>query len=260
MGVFKKLKDVLFDIEEEEIPVIKKEEVLPEKNPIKEIKIPKEEVVVPEPEVKKPSTFNFPLEFEDEMPTRANKKEYYFDDEFDIKPVKKEYKRFEEPIKKKSVPDYSRLSGRDIKKEDNKPFKPSPVISPVYGILNQNYSKDDVIVKSDVGVKNTSLDEALDKAHGVKPKKERIFDDEFEEPLKTLDEILISKDKVKEEDEELPIKKAAKKVITITEEESELDNTFEDKKTIAKEETTLEDDLFSLIDSMYEEKEIIDEE
>ena len=55
-------------------------------------------------------------------------------------------------------------------------------------------------------------------------------------------------------------KKAAKKVITITEEESELDNTFEDKKTISKEETTLEDDLFSLIDSMYEEKEIIDEE
>ena len=45
MSVFKKLKDVLFDVEEEEIPVITKEEKKPvreepkrEVNPIKEVK------------------------------------------------------------------------------------------------------------------------------------------------------------------------------------------------------------------------------
>lgn len=253
MGVFKKLKDVLFDIEEEEIPVIKKEEVV-DNNPIKEIKIPKEEVTPSPVEPVKNQSFNFPLDFDDEMPSRTVKKDYLFNDDFEEKTVKREYKRYDEPVKKKPAFDYSKFSSREVKREDNKPFKPSPVISPVYGILNQNYSKDDVIVKSDVGIKNPSLDEALDKAHGIKTKKERIFDEEFDEPLKTLDEILISKDKLKDEDNvELPIKKTIKKSVEIKEEVKIEDD---DKNVvIPKEETSLEDDLFSLIDSMYEERE-----
>lgn len=71
MSVFKKLKDVLFDVEEEEIPVITKEEKKPvreepkrEANPIKEVKMPKEEVIPT-----RSSSFNFPLDdFEEEKP------------------------------------------------------------------------------------------------------------------------------------------------------------------------------------------------
>ena len=65
MSVFKKLKDVLFDVEEEEIPVITKEEKRPvreepkrEVNPIKEVKMPKEEVIPT-----RSSNFNFPLDY-----------------------------------------------------------------------------------------------------------------------------------------------------------------------------------------------------
>lgn len=71
MSVFKKLKDVLFDVEEEEIPVITKEVKKPireepkrEVNPIKEVKMPKEEVIPT-----RSSNFNFPLDdFEEEKP------------------------------------------------------------------------------------------------------------------------------------------------------------------------------------------------
>ena len=71
MSVFKKLKDVLFDVEEEEIPVITKEEKKHvreepkrEVNPIKEVKMPKEEVIPT-----RSSNFNFPLDdFEEEKP------------------------------------------------------------------------------------------------------------------------------------------------------------------------------------------------
>ena len=76
MGVFRKLKDVLFDIEEDDIPEITKKEEI---NPIKEIKIPKEEPEPPKP-VKKEPTFNFPLDDFDEKPVPSRvKKEYNWD-------------------------------------------------------------------------------------------------------------------------------------------------------------------------------------
>ncbi|MBQ8659251.1 MAG: hypothetical protein IJ475_00225 [Bacilli bacterium] len=37
----------------------------------------------------------------------------------------------------------------DFEPAGKKPFKPSPVISPVYGILDKNYSKDDIVDKKD---------------------------------------------------------------------------------------------------------------
>ena len=76
MSVFKKLKDVLFDVEEEEIPVITKEEKRPvreelkrEINPIKEVKMPKEEVIPT-----RSSNFNFPLDY----PYTYMKQKFYF--------------------------------------------------------------------------------------------------------------------------------------------------------------------------------------
>ena len=34
-------------------------------------------------------------------------------------------------------------------KEEKKQFKPTPIISPVYGVLDQNYKKEDLIVKDE---------------------------------------------------------------------------------------------------------------
>ena len=238
MSVFKKLKDVLFDIEEEEIPVItkeekkapiKKEEVVTTKevNPIKEVKMPKEEV-------KPSSSFNFPLDDFDDVKPKSRVRDDY-DDVFTPRrsPVM-------EPKKEERRMDYSKFLKEEPKrKEPSKPFKPTPIISPVYGILDQNYTKDDVIVKTDIGVRKKAYGvtekKITEKKESVKVETE---EDEFTEPLKSLDEILISgeenkKEIVKAKDKEEEIKESAKEPIK---------------------EDTLENDLFNLIDSMYEEK------
>ena len=76
MSVFKKIKDVLFDIEDdEEETTYEKKNVVKESNPIKEVKMPVEvndNDVVSEPP-KKTSNFNFPLDFDDDLPTRSDK-------------------------------------------------------------------------------------------------------------------------------------------------------------------------------------------
>lgn len=279
MGVFNKLKEVLFDVEEEEeIPVITKNEVrtrepLKEENTIKEVKMPKEDFLdelplreevddIPKP--KKESNFNFPLDFEEEIPMRS--KRNLFDDEFTSRTTIRETRR-EEPKRREEYDyDYSRLDVKEVKKEEPKNFKPSPVISPVYGILDQNYTKDDVIVRNDGSKRKPNLDDVRKKAYSKKKTGEE--KDEFEEPLKTLDEILIDKD------EEIP---KTKKKVEKKEEEVILDETLpigvyddelpdepyadevgeeellEEEPKVSKEDE-LESDLFNLIDSMYEDK------
>ena len=149
---------------------------------------------------------------------------------------------------------------KETKKKDTTPFKPSPVISPVYGILDQNYTKEDIIVKTDVGVTTPNLDDVRKKAYGTKKSEPVILDepDEFTEPLKTLDEILIDKDEPKKVEPSKNMDIPAIKV-----EDDELpDEPYKDEivkeKPKKKEETndnTLESDLFDLIDSMYEDRE-----
>ena len=53
-------------------------------------------------------------------------------------------------------------------------FKPSPIISPIYGILDKNYRKEDVVSKREVHLTssyaraNINLDDIRDKAYGIK--------------------------------------------------------------------------------------------
>jgi len=62
--------------------------------------------------------------------------------------------------------------GKYEKKEEKKVFKPSPIISPIYGILDKNYKKEDVVQKKEVRLtssysrSNVSVDEVRDKALG----------------------------------------------------------------------------------------------
>ncbi len=163
MGLLNKLKNVLF--EEEEI-----EET-------------KDEVVKAKPNIVKPKTNNEPTipEFknknynvEDETDRELFKAEKTFDfpafdeDEFeDFVP-----KKVEEPVVKRYEPekrvinntprkkDYT--STRIVRTEPEKPktvFRPSPVISPVYGILDKNYKKEDVVTRDEMAEKkNIKLD------------------------------------------------------------------------------------------------------
>ena len=188
MGLLDKVKNILFDEEEVEIPVIKKERIKEEKeeNTIKEIKIPKEDFSDKE-NYKSESTFTFPIDFNDEEEVITKEVE---------KPIFEEYRPIEEykPIKKQEKRDYSDFLSR---KEEKKQFKPTPIISPVYGILDQNYKKEDVIVKKDVlrRPSELSLDEVRKKAFGS-------LEDEINANLdndtiiKTKEEIKIKKEKI----------------------------------------------------------------
>jgi len=74
-------------------------------------------------------------------------------------------------------------------KEEKTYFKPSPIISPIYGILDKNYRKEDVREKRDVHLSsysrsNVSVDEVRNKAYGeekkrrVEEKKEEVVEEE----------------------------------------------------------------------------------
>ena len=286
MSVFKKIKDVLFDIEDdEEETTYEKKSVVKESNPIKEVKMPvedKDDDVVSEPP-KKTSNFNFPLDFDDDLPTRSdkdlrvNKRNSYsqtssnssfFEDDYDVPRRNRDEYVVKEPERKREQPrDYSKFM-QQKKEEKKKIFTPSPVISPVYGVLNQNYTKDDVIIKTDTGVKGPSLEDVRKKAYEMKKEVEnKKVEDEFAEPLKTLDEILISNQEIQKEkpleDDILPdvSEEIAKEEVVSDNEEVEITTEIpkvEEKKSEIEtkdgEDDTLEKDLFNLIDSMYENK------
>ena len=252
VGVFKKLKDVLFDIEEEELPVItkkeEKEDKIPkykEENTIKEIKIPKEEISEREL-IKSESTFNFPLEVEEQSVASRSSRNFNFEDE---------------PVRKSELKNFSKVFNDDLKNETSKTFfKPTPIISPVYGILDQNYSKDDIIVKTDIGVKKPDLDEIRKKAYGITSKKEENKKEDSktvveEDALKTLDEILMAEEKT-------VIKTTEKRTVkTPKVEDDELpDEPYGDETLNHNIDNTIETDLFNLIDSMYEDKKESEEE
>lgn len=286
MSVFKKIKDVLFDIEDdEEETTYEKKSVVKESNPIKEVKMPvedKDDDVVSEPP-KKTSNFNFPLDFDDDLPTRSdkdlrvNKRNCYsqtssnssfFEDDYDVPRRNRDEYVVKEPERKREQPrDYSKFM-QQKKEEKKKIFTPSPVISPVYGVLNQNYTKDDVIIKTDTGVKGPSLEDVRKKAYEMKKEVEnKKVEDEFAEPLKTLDEILISNQEIQKEktleDDILPdvSEEIVKEEVVSDNEEVEITTEIpkvEEKKSEIEtkdgEDDTLEKDLFNLIDSMYENK------
>ena len=58
------------------------------------------------------------------------------------------------------------------RKEEKSYFKPSPIISPIYGILDKNYKKEDVVQKREVRMSNSferdkvSIDDIRNKAYG----------------------------------------------------------------------------------------------
>lgn len=66
----------------------------------------------------------------------------------------------------------TQYSGLYERKEEKTYFKPSPIISPIYGILDKNYRKEDVVTKKEVRLtssyakENLSVDDVRKKAYG----------------------------------------------------------------------------------------------
>lgn len=245
MGLFDKFKNIFTEeIEEDEV---KKEVRQVEIVAPKELEETKEVVVEQEkPEEK----FVFPVYFDDkDFEELAPKKEVE---------VKKE-------LPKKEI--YGGAKPKEVKVE--KKFKPSPVISPVYGILDKNYSKNDIVDKNSTSRseyrkshQNVTLEDVRRRAFGT-------LEDELENSLFNDDPIYMEKE-IEEKDEpdlfeeinvNVSIKTVEDKIIDDYKNVDNIEDDFEDNMTLEvlnslpSEEDDLkitESDLFSLIDSMYE--------
>ena len=181
MKLLDKLKDLFMDevdvddeLEIEEEPLVEKKVEAPKKEENVLPKVMRETIekekkeIAPEPPVvpkkeeepkpqEKVREFNFPIDFEMEVPSR-NRRNVIPDLVNDIEepPKKKEVETFKEvvtPTRNINVLDFEKEAQKKVSslysdnKEliDEKPkFKATPVISPVYGILDKNYTKEEV--------------------------------------------------------------------------------------------------------------------
>lgn len=260
MGLFNKIKNVLFEEEEIEIPVFTKEtEKKPDiVKPIKKVEEKKEEPI----KEKRNEVIKQNLETQDnERETFKTEPTFQF-------PVFDE-KEFAEPSKSRSIKnsevidrpkknskkiDFGRFETKAKEKEVKKKFIPSPIISPVYGVLDKNYIKEDKVPKKEEKNKVIDVDSIRKKAYGTLEEEiENSFNkpiEEFyeEEPTKTINELLI--DSVDEEIEtnDVVLKEDKKEDLNILE-------TEDIKESKVNLDDTLESDLFNLIDSMYTNRE-----
>lgn len=298
MGVFEKLKNVFFEEEyvEVEEPVKKKpvkEPVVAKKIELPEIKRKKEEPIVEKQIeekninndskdvldkdiIKQNNNFKFPMNFEEDD---------FKNDEVYVreKRVKKEVIPEEKPKEeeKKYNTSLSGLYEGNLDTKKKKEFKPTPIISPIYGILDKNYTKDEIVTKKEIRIssspKNVDLDTVREKAYGdlasditasmyegEEETNEEGDDKNLLYDLNSEDSPAVTKVTMGDAEEyyndlgleyNIDYKDNAKEKATgrrVKEEPTEEDK--EETKS-QKEEAAIEDNLFDLIDSMYEDKE-----
>lgn len=295
MGLVSKLKNILFEEEEVEIPVIEKKEKKESKREEPVIREMPQKEVMPEPsktdlyrsfyddeyvppvEEKKPIVETQPKNVEpkedfSERELFKSEKTFNFpafdEQEFESSLPKRPSNVMEVERKKTAsrVVEYS----KPIKKEEAKPtkFRPSPIISPVYGILDKNYTPDEITTRNSSNPsKSLDVDSVRKKAFGyVEEKKEEVvIPEEISEvnkvEEKSLEEQILEEKLEKARTIDELLKDSSDEVIEIPEEEEEViskrDKALEDVEPEHEEteEDTLENDLFDLIDSMYENRE-----
>lgn len=277
MGVFSKLKNIFYDEVEVDEPSTEikidkpaKKEVV-EKPRVEEIKVVRQEVREPEKkeEVKREEpvsnerdlfrserTFNF-TQFDDD------------EDEINLPPRRNVLEREKRTVK------------QEVKEpvvEQPKVFKPSPVISPIYGILDKDYKKEEITAKK-VEVKETPLSANTVNYDTVRRKAYGTLEDDLEDTLNKMNKLTpndiqaevqkIDNDVNKLEERSNKIEDLITKIesspemnknvsVGELEDRVKLEN-FDDTTELSNDKTmtdsTLEHDLFNLIDSMYDDKE-----
>ena len=108
----------------------------------------------------------------DDLPLNSYKRENREYTERELYQGKKEVS-YVESINNKPTYSYTKSY---YEEKDTKGFKPSPIISPIYGILDKNYRKEEVITKRESRVTSTykrpDLDTVRNKAFGSEEEKE----------------------------------------------------------------------------------------
>ena len=165
----------------------------------------------------------------------------------------KEEKKIE--VKEKSLYKKSFEPEKSVVEKEKKAFKPTPIISPVYGVLNKNYHKEDIVSRKDSQILKeesiSSIDAIRNKAYGT-------LEDELENTLFGSNSILFKKDETTKD--ELEIKEVNDDILTdLTDDISkELDELLIKKEKYEEElddnDSNIDDDLLGFIDStLYNE-------
>ena len=238
MGFFEKVKNMFTEeVEDDDVKVeqIKKE-------------VTKVAIESPNAKVEEDDEFieNFRFKSEEKPMTPV----FFDDNDFrDLNLTKKKEEIEEVKVKEKEV------YGSKIQepKEEKKIFKPTPIISPVYGILDKNYHKEDIVSRNEVRrVEKDSVDSSIDvirnKAYGT-------LEDELENTLFGSNSILFKKEEAVEE--EIEIEEVDDDILTdLTDDISrELDELLIKKEKYVEEveeekQTDIpDDDLLDFIDS-----------
>ena len=299
MGLFGKIKNIFYD---EEIVDVPEEPKSVEKPKIEEVKVEKKV----EPIKRETPVINTtPTYSEREIFTRETTNTFKFPmlDEEEVKPARTRVNALESARmeKKKEETEKARTDKyKDLFKENtttsSKPdriFKPSPVISPVYGVLDKNYTREEIIERQEnitrtTNPKDMNYDAVRRKAYGtledelestLSKLSEPEIHEKVEKPVtkeeeKSIEDLLNEiegnrnmsigdieekiKDKMEEEEDSISDDEFLKEFMARTFKKEE--ETIKEEKATTKEEDvdadkTLEHDLFNLIDSMYEDKE-----
>jgi len=249
MGLMDKFKNLFTEEVEEEIEV-------------KEEKIKKETIHVEIPSPAKPVEKEIPKE--EPVKEKEEFKFPFFDDEdfheFEERPKSKEREerktRTAQIRKEKEV--YKPL------KEEKKVFKPTPIISPVYGILDKNYQKEDIKTKnakprSYYNPKEATVDEIRNKAYGTLEDeiettlfgRNRLLFDDIKEDTDLTNNI----DEIKEEKEDYTDSIIGERPRHVSEDDGEITDLLEaelGKEEKEKPHKISDSELFDMIDSMYQ--------
>lgn len=322
MGLLEKLKNTFFEeeyveIEEEEPKKVKKEskkEIKREEPQVarKVMEVEKKEEKPEKQEsfeevVREKTVIEPEIQADTELLKSDNNLPYFEDDDFvDVEDVYVPPKK--EETKKLYGGDPSRIYQNvefdtvgntkpySTSKEGKAKFQPTPIISPIYGILDKNYKKEEVVDKKDrpssyVSRKNVDLDFVRNKAFGnveeeIEKEEEPVEEtvpnfipdnEEYENSLlydmtdtgtPSVDKVTLADAEEYFEDlgleynvdyKDVRYEKATGRRSRITKEEvSDTEEPVKKRKaskTTEEEEVKLEDNLFDLVDSMYEGKE-----
>ncbi len=242
MGLFDKVKNLFTEEIEEEVEI--------EEEPIKKEMI---QVEIPSP-IKKRSEEEPKEEIK---PVESKKEEYkfpFFDDD-DFSALEKREEKKERREKKKSLYRGTSSEPKEVyspPKEEKKIFKPTPIISPVYGILDKNYQKEDIKSKSSkprsyYNPKEATVDEIRNKAYGTLEDdiETTLFgkEDVYEEP-----EVVINDSSTPRHGASEVIDKKEDDLTDLLENELSKEN---EKKGDGPRKIS-DSELFSMIDSMYQ--------
>ena len=238
MGLMDKFKNLFTEEVTEEKPIKKEVRHVEIPAPKREVESEKRE----DRHIQKDEKFVFPVYFDDKD----------FDDLEKPKEVRRK-KRVEEKPKTEA---YSGSLRKEISVENQKNFKPSLIISPVYGVLDKNYHKDDIMPKHSVSSTyykksdHITIDDIRDKAYGT-------LEDELKNNILGNEELLLEKkentDTAIDLFNELDFEELDKK-----NEQNKTDQNVNNSNSLLFEDSSYDDDTAFLAQQLEEQKRKLD--